>query len=399
MSKKPTNVLLTVAVISIGIGFFQCSGRNPQSPQNFEGTLRIIISGSDSKSSAPAELYTSDVRFKTRACDRKTDLSGVPGNGMEWTPQSIDQVLIKVFNETWGPISSNPLNRIDENTFEGSISVPSGRDLSVTAELWEADTLRYFAIETGVRVGKGATFDLNMTAYNFYPNLIAPTSIQNDQIDLWWTSVNNATSYLLEQDTDLSFSNNSGFYRSYQISDTQRQVPTDTSAVYYFRVRAQRAGPNPPATPSAVDSVVVVKENRFALGQGSGSSPSQGNHVPVIISNNETISALQFDVIYDSDRLSTPIPVVTIPGRRLLDGNGIIAADTLSNDTMRYVIYSIQTLELLPPGVGVVCSLSFNVNGGQSAQTIPLLIENIFISDVNGSPLSFSHTDGSFSIE
>ena len=106
----------------------------------------------------------------------------------------------------------------------------------------------------------------------------------------------------------------------------------------------------------------------------------------------ENVSALQFDVSYDTSRLT--FSEVTA-GQVALDAGKEIASSVPSAGTIRAVIYGINQNSIAD---GTVATMRFDIDGSASAGEVPVSITNTVASDPDAGAVTIGSVDGSVTV-
>lgn len=150
----------------------------------------------------------------------------------------------------------------------------------------------------------------------------------------------------------------------------------------------------------AVAPLLLFASNVFAASQ-----LSVGTHtltmgttsqfeVPVdIYTNEEKVSAIQFDVDYDDSCLLFDS---VSAGNALTSVNKQVAYNEVSSGTVRIIGYGLNQNEIQD---GVVAKLAFNLKSMPPLGLSPISIKNMILSDPDGNSVSVSGTDGYVKIE
>jgi len=113
--------------------------------------------------------------------------------------------------------------------------------------------------------------------------------------------------------------------------------------------------------------------------------------VPLSISEGQAISALQFDLAFDTTVLTLPDSKAVLTGDSCLD-HGIVS--NLQAGTLKVAVFS-GSLSLLKPGSGTVVELIFDVASGASqGKTAAMTLSNVKACDATGAAVSTSATNG-----
>ena len=134
----------------------------------------------------------------------------------------------------------------------------------------------------------------------------------------------------------------------------------------------------------------IFGQNTIAISSESVTVDSNFSHT-IALENDEAVTAFQFDIVHNGDA------VVLSTGHSLSERseNHTLSASNIDSNTIRVLVYSASN-QLIAIGDGAVVNLNFiskNLPG-----TYAMTITNIVLSDVNGSAITASGSNGQVTV-
>ena len=142
------------------------------------------------------------------------------------------------------------------------------------------------------------------------------------------------------------------------------------------------------STVNSVGPALAQSNPTLSVGSGSGLPGSTGKLIPVSLGSNTAASALQFNLNFDSNKLTvSQVSVGSAASGKTVESN-------VSSGSVSVVIYGgTSTI-----GNGTLVNVTFNILSSASAGQVPLTLSNVVASDSNANTVQVTTSNGSITI-